>query len=67
MFENQDKMKTFTYSKEQYSGDSKQNKEPRIELFEVLAKSDEDVKSGRTARIKDTFDALRNVLLKKDN
>lgn len=34
----------------------------RIELLEVLAESDEDVKLGRTAPIKDTFDDLRSIL-----
>ena len=60
-------MKTFIYSKEQFSGKSTQSKKPRIDLFEVLAKSDEDYKSGRTAPIEDTFDTLRNLLLEKDN
>lgn len=31
----------------------------RIELLEILVKSDEDVKLGRVAPIKDTFDELR--------
>ncbi len=34
----------------------------RIELLEVLAESDEDVKYGRVAPIKDTFDDLRSML-----
>lgn len=34
----------------------------RIELLEILAESDEDVKYGRTAPIKDTFDDLRKML-----
>ena len=34
----------------------------RIELLEILAESDEDVKYERTAPIKDTFDDLRNIL-----
>lgn len=34
----------------------------RIELLEVLAEADEDVKMGRTAPIKDTFDDLRSML-----
>ena len=34
----------------------------RIELFEVLAEADEDVKYGRVAPIKDTFDDLRAIL-----
>ncbi len=31
-------------------------------LLEILAESDEDVKNGRTAPIKDTFDDLRKML-----
>ncbi len=34
----------------------------RIELLEVLAEADEDVKMGRTAPVKDTFDDLRSML-----
>ena len=34
----------------------------RIELLEILAESDEDVKYGRIAPIKDTFDDLRKML-----
>ena len=34
----------------------------RIELLEMLAESDEDVKSGRVAPIKNTFDDIRNLL-----
>lgn len=34
----------------------------RIELLEILAESDEDVKYERTAPIKDTFDDLRKML-----
>lgn len=34
----------------------------RIELLEVLAEADEDVKYGRVAPIKDTFDDLRAIL-----
>ena len=34
----------------------------RIELLEILAESDEDVKYGRVAPIKDTFDDLRRML-----
>ena len=34
----------------------------RIELLEILAESDEDVKYGITAPIKDTFDDLRKML-----
>jgi len=35
----------------------------RIELLEILAESDEDVKLGRVAPIKDTFDELRRGLM----
>jgi prevent-host-death family protein len=34
----------------------------RIQLLEILAESDEDVKYGRTAPVQDTFDDLRNQL-----
>ena len=34
----------------------------RIELLEILAEADEDVKYGRVAPIKDTFDNLRSIL-----
>ena len=34
----------------------------RIELLEILADADEDVKYGRVAPIKETFDDLRNLL-----
>ena len=34
----------------------------RIELLEILAESDEDVKYGKTAPMKNTFDDLRNIL-----
>ena len=34
----------------------------RIELLEILAEADEDVKYGRIAPIKDTFDDLRSIL-----
>ena len=34
----------------------------RIELLEILAEADEDVKYGRVAPIKDTFDDLRSML-----
>ena len=35
----------------------------RIELLEILAEADEDVRYGRTAPIKDTFDDLRSILM----
>ena len=34
----------------------------RIELLEILAEADEDVKYNRTAPIKNTFDDLRKML-----
>ena len=34
----------------------------RIELLEILAEADEDVRCGRVAPIKDTFDDLRELL-----
>ena len=37
----------------------------RIELLEILAEADEDVKYKRVAPVKDTFDDLRS-LLKED-
>ena len=34
----------------------------RIELLEILAESEEDVKSGRVAPVQETFDDLRKML-----
>lgn len=34
----------------------------RLELLEILAESDEDVKTGRVAPAQDTFDDLRALL-----
>ena len=34
----------------------------RLELVEMLTEADEDVKSGKTAPIKETFDDLRKIL-----
>ena len=34
----------------------------RIELLEILAEADEDVKYGRVAPMKDTFNDLRGIL-----
>ena len=34
----------------------------RIQLLEILAEADEDVKYGRVAPMKDTFDDLRSLL-----
>ena len=33
------------------------------DLLEILAEAEEDVKSGRVAHMKDTFDDLRSVML----
>ena len=34
----------------------------RIELLEILAESEEDVKSGRVAPARETFDDIRKML-----
>lgn len=34
----------------------------RLELLEILAEADEDVRNGRVAPMKDTFDDLRALL-----
>jgi hypothetical protein len=34
----------------------------RIELLELLAEAEDDVRAGRTAPAKDTFDDLRQML-----
>ena len=34
----------------------------RIELLEILAEADEDVKCGRVAPLQETFDDLRSIL-----
>ena len=34
----------------------------RLELLEILAEAEEDVRNGRTAPISDTFDDLREML-----
>ena len=34
----------------------------RLELLEMLTEADEDVKSGKTAPIKETFDDLKKIL-----
>ena len=39
----------------------------RLELLEILAESDEDVKNGRVAPIKDTFDDIRSMLEEGQN
>ena len=38
----------------------------RIELLELLAVSDEDVKYGRIAPVQDTFSNLRKILKERD-
>ena len=44
------------------SYDEYKSMKSRIELLELLAEADEDVKYGRIAPIKDTFDDLRSIL-----
>ena len=44
------------------SYDEYKNMKARIELLEVLAEAEEDVKNGRVATITETFDDLRNIL-----
>lgn len=34
----------------------------RIELLEILAEADEDVRCGRVAPVKDTFEDLKSIL-----
>ena len=34
----------------------------RIELLEILAEAEDDVKNGRVAPVDETFDSLRNLL-----
>ena len=48
---------TVSLSHEEYK-----NMKARIELLEVLAEAEEDVKNGRVAPITETFDDLRNIL-----
>lgn len=38
------------------------NMKARIELLEILAEAEDDVKNGRVAPISETFDDLRNML-----
>ena len=47
---------TVSLSYEEY-----QNMKARIELLEVLAEAEDDVKNGRVAPISDTFDDLRKM------
>ena len=46
-----------TLSYEEYK-----NMKARIELLEILAEAEDDVKSGRTAPITETFSDLRKIL-----
>ena len=39
----------------------------RLELLELLAESDEDVKLGRVAPVENTFDDLRSLLLGEES
>lgn len=48
---------TVTLSYEEYN-----NMKSRIELLEILAEAEDDVKNGRLAPIKNTFDDLRAML-----
>ena len=51
------KSETQTISYEEY-----QNMRARIELLELLAQGEDDVKNGRVAPITETFDDLRKQL-----
>lgn len=42
------------------------NMKSRIELLEILAEAEDDVKNGRVAPISDTFDNLRSILQEVD-
>ena len=44
------------------SYDDYKNMKSRIELLEILAEADDDVRNERIAPIEDTFDNLRNIL-----
>ena len=44
------------------SYDEYKNIKSRIELLEILAEAEEDIRYGRTAPIQDTFDGLRKML-----
>ena len=39
----------------------------RIELLEILAESEEDVKEGRVAPMENTFSSLRTLLKERNN
>lgn len=49
---------TVTLSYEEYK-----NMKSRIELLEILAEAEDDVKNGRVASIDETFSRLREMLL----
>lgn len=65
MYVFQESIRTSADLRNHYNEISKQCREEynrmnaRIELLEILAESDEDVKLGRVAPIKDIFDKLR--------
>ena len=42
-----------------------QQMKAKIELLEMLGEAEDDVRSGRVAPMQDTFDALREELLKR--
>ena len=44
------------------SYDDYKNMKSRIELLEILAEADDDVRNERTAPIGDTFSSLRSIL-----
>ena len=44
------------------SYDDYKNMKSRIELLEILAEADDDVRNERIAPIEDTFDNLRSIL-----
>lgn len=52
---------TVSLSYEEYK-----NMKMRIELLEILAEAEDDVKNDRVAPISDTFDELRAVLSKEE-
>ena len=49
---------TVTLSYEEYK-----NMKSRIELLEILAEADDDVKNDRVAPVAETYDDLRKILL----
>lgn len=42
-----------------------QQMKAKMELLEMLAEAEEDVRDGRVAPMQDTFDSLREELLKR--